>query len=63
MPFQRAPIVGPTKEPSCENPSDSGVPAISNELVTTRIAGASAPRLFGRLDASVNAPAATVTVA
>ena len=62
MPFQLAPIVGPMKEPSWAKPSASGVPKISSELVTTRIAGARAPRPFGRPDASINPPAATVIV-
>ena len=62
IPFQRAPIDGPTNDPSGANPSESGVPTTSSEFVTMRMAGASAPRLLGLPDASVNPPAATVIV-
>ena len=62
MPFQRAPIDGPTNDPSGANPSDSGVPTTSSEFVTMRMAGVSAARPFGLPEASVKVPAATVIV-
>ena len=52
MPFQRAPTVGPTNDPSAANPSDSGVPTTSSDLVTMTIAGASDPRPPGLPEAS-----------
>ena len=62
MPFQLAPIDGPTNDPSGAKPSDSGVPTTSSEFVTMRMAGVSATRPFGLPDASVNPPAAMVIV-
>ena len=62
MPFQRAPTDGPTNEPSAANPSDNVVPNTSRAAVSTTSPGANETRAFGLPDASVNTPAATVTV-